>query len=69
MCCTCSAHVSWLVYLIHDCGCCDFRGQTSIKQENTKYQLLWFRSCQPIHFTLSRAKQCIKNCYGLNLNV
>ena len=33
LCCTCSAHVSWLVYLIHDCGCCDVRGKTSIKSK------------------------------------
>ena len=31
LCCICLTHVSWLVYLIHDCGCCDVRGSTSIK--------------------------------------
>ena len=31
LCCTCSAHVSWLLYVIHDCGCCDVQGWTSIK--------------------------------------
>ena len=29
--CTCSAHVSWLVYIAHNCDCCDDRGLSSIK--------------------------------------
>ena len=31
LCFTCSDHVSWLVYFIHDCGCCDVRGWASVK--------------------------------------
>ena len=41
--CTCSAHVSWLVYLIHDCGCCK-----QVLNKKIKKDLVMCPNYQPI---------------------